>query len=93
MIMSIAHAPVEQSEQVNVFGAWSDLIVGERPSGLLDCYLLETDGIVQITAVWASLDDHDRAINEGANHPAYAVFEASGVECTHNVFKVVGHLS
>jgi len=92
MIMSLAHASVGESEQLNVFGAWSNLTVGTRPEGLVDCYLLETDGVVQIAAIWKSVDDHDRAIHEEANHPAYAVFEASGADPTHSVFTVVGRL-
>jgi len=92
MIMSVAHAPVEESEQANVFGAWSELVVGERPTGLVDCYLLETDGVVQIAAVWNTIEDHDRAVHHESNHPAYTVFEASGVDPTHSMFTVVGHL-
>jgi hypothetical protein len=92
MIMSVAHASVDESEQRHVFGAWSNLIVGSRPEGLVDCYLLETEGAVQIAAIWTSVDDHDRAIHEEANHPAYAVFEASGADPTHSVYKVVGRL-
>jgi hypothetical protein len=92
MIMSVAHAPVDVSEQANVFGAWSELIVGDRPTGLVDCYLLETDGAVQIAAVWSSREDHDRAVDDESNHPAYAVFEASGIDPTHSVFTIVGHL-
>ncbi len=92
MIMSVAHASVDASEHANVFGAWSELVVGDRPDGLIDCYLLETEGAVQITAVWKTLEDHDRAVHDEANHPAYAVFEASGVDPAHNLFAVVGHL-
>ncbi len=92
MIMSVAHAPVGESERDNVFGEWSDLVVGERPSGLVDCYLLETDGVVQIAALWTSREDHDRAVHEASNHPAYAVFEASGIDPTHSIYTVVGRL-
>lgn len=92
MIMSVAHATVGEATYSNVFGHWSDLVVGDRPDGLVDCYLLETDGLVQITAIWTSIEHHDRAIHEEANHPGYSVFEASGVDCTHTVFKVVGRV-
>ncbi len=92
MIMSIAHAPVGEATYANVFGAWSDLVVGERPDGLVDCYLLETDGHVQIAAIWSSREHHDRAIHEESNHPGYSVFEASGIDCTHTVFNVVGRV-
>ena len=93
MIMSVAHAAVDESERRNLFGEWSDLIVGDRPAGLVDCYLLETDGFVQIAAVWASREDHDRAVHEESNHPAYAVFEASGVDPTHSIYSIVGRLT
>ena len=55
MIMSVGHASVDASEHANVFGAWSELVVGDRPDGLIDCYLLETEGAVQITAVWKTI--------------------------------------
>jgi len=92
MILSLAHARVDEATSANVFGAWSDLVVGDRPSGLVDCYLLEADGEIQIAAVWESADHHDDAIGEEGKHPAYAVFEASGLDPTHSVFKVVGRL-
>jgi hypothetical protein len=92
MIMSVAHAPVDEASHANVFGAWSDLVVEERPKGLVDCYLLETDGVVQIVAIWKSVDDHDRAVEEESNHPAYAVFEASGLDPVHSIFNITGHL-
>ena len=68
MIMSIAQAPVDEASHVNVFGAWSDLIVGERPTGLVDCYLLEADGVVQVAAVWRSIDDHDHEERNPEQH-------------------------
>ena len=92
MILSIAHAQVDEATDANVFGEWSNLLVGERPSGLLDCYLLEADGVVQIVATWADAEAHDRALNDEQTHPAFAVFEASGLDATHTVFKVIGHL-
>lgn len=92
MIVSIAHAPVDSASSANVYGAWSDLLVGERPSGLVDCYLLEAEGAVQIVAIWARAEDHDRAIGEERSHPAFAVFEASGLDPTHSILKVIGHL-
>jgi len=92
MILSLAHAPVDAASRDNLFGAWSDLVVGERPDGLVDCYLLEADGVVQVAAIWESAEAHDRAIAEERTHPAFAVFEASGLDPTHTVFEVVGHL-
>lgn len=92
MILSLAHAPVEEASRDNLFGAWSDLVVGDRPNGLIDCYLLEDEGVVQVAAIWESAEAHDRAIGEERTHPAFVVFEASGLDPTHSVFSIVGRL-
>ncbi len=92
MILSLAHAPVEDASRDNLFGAWSDLVVGDRPNGLIDCYLLEDEGVVQVAAIWESAEAHDRAIGEERTHPAFVVFEASGLDPTHSVFSIVGRL-
>ena len=90
MILSIAHAEVDDATHANVFGAWSDLVVGNKPDGLVDSYLLRSGGKVQVVAVWESLEHHDSAIHEDTTHPAYVVFEASGLDCSHEVLEVVG---
>lgn len=92
MILSLAHAPVDDASRDNLFGAWSDLVVGDRPNGLIDCYLLEDEGVVQVAAIWESAEAHDRAIGEERTHPAFVVFEASGLDPTHSVFSIVGRL-
>ena len=94
MIVSIAHADANEAALANVFGAWSDLVVGNRPNGLVDCYLLKSDddGTVQVVAVWDSIDDHDRAVHDERVHPAYTVFEAAGLDCTHAVLSVIGSI-
>jgi hypothetical protein len=89
MIISIAHANADEAAHANVLGAWSDLVVGKLPEGLLDCYLLKTDDTVQVIATWDSIDDHDRAVHEEGDHPGYAVFEAAGLDCTHTVHNVL----
>lgn len=92
MILSIAHANADEAEHSNVFGAWSDLVVGPRPQGLVDCYLLRAGDVVQVVGVWESEDHHARAIEEEGSHPAYVVFEAAGLDTVHDVFHVVGSL-
>ena len=92
MILSIAHAKADEAAHANVFGAWSDLVVGSRPAGLVDCYLLKDDSAVQVVAIWESEDHHDRAIADEGNHPAHVVFEASGLDTTHTVLNVVGSI-
>lgn len=92
MILSIAQAPVDEAAKDNLFGAWSDLVVGDRPDGLVDCYLLESDGVVQVAAVWKSLDHHDAALTGDESHPASLVFAACGVDPSHSVFAILGHL-
>lgn len=92
MILSLAHAPVEEASRDNLFGAWSDLVVGDRPNGLIDCYLLEDEDVVQVAAIWESAEAHDRAIGKERTHPAFVVFEASGLDPTHSVFSIVGRL-
>jgi hypothetical protein len=92
MIISIAQADADEATHANVFGAWSNLVVGQRPDGLVDSYLLRADSAIQVVAVWESLEHHDRAIHEDKAHPAYLVFEASGLDCTHEVLDVVGSI-
>lgn len=92
MIYSVARADVDEATQSNVLGAWSDLVVGERPVGLVDSYLLKSEGTIQIVAAWNSLDDHDRAVHEDSTHPGHAVFEAAGLDCTHTVYDVLGSI-
>lgn len=92
MILSIARAAVDEAAKDNLFGAWSDLVVGDRPNGLVDCYLLESDGTVQVAAVWSSMDHHDAALSGDETHPATLVFAACGVDPSHSVFEVLGHL-
>lgn len=93
MILSMAQTWCDQATKARVFGIWSDLVVGERPAGLIDAYLLEADGGVQIVAIWASSEDHDRALAEGESHPARVVFDAAGLDPSHAIFKVVGRLN
>lgn len=90
MIYSIANANVDEATHHNVLGAWSDLVAGQRPEGLLDCHLLRADDSVQIVAVWETLDHHDRAVHDDGSHPGYLVFEAAGLDCTHTVYTVLG---
>ena len=69
MILSMAHASVEDPSAEYIFGAWSDIVVGERPDGLIDCYLSRGDGVVHMVSIWTSIEDHDRAMVEAKNHP------------------------
>lgn len=92
MILSISYVPVADATRENVFGAWSNLQVGERPEGLVDCYLLESDGVIQIASIWATKDHHEQAIQGPETHPGRVVFTACGLDPTHNVYKVVGRL-
>lgn len=92
MILSIAHADADEATHSNVFGAWSNLVVGKRPDGLVDSYLLKADDAVHVVAVWESLEHHDRAVHQDNAHPAYIVFEASGLDCTHQVMDVIGSI-
>lgn len=92
MILSIAHAPVEDAARENLFGAWSDLLVGERPSGLVDCYLIEAEGTIQIVAIWETAEHHEEAVRGESGHPGLHVFAACGVDPTHDVFKVMGRI-
>jgi hypothetical protein len=92
MILSLAHSQIAEATKTNMFGAWSNLVTGTRPDGLVDCFLMEADGIVQIAALWDSIDAHDRAIGDEATHPALTVFNAMGADPTHATFQVIGRL-
>ena len=92
MILSLAHAEAGDATDHNLYGAWSDIVVGERPDGLMDGFLLYGDGVVQVAAIWESRDAHDRALQDQKTHPAYVLFEAAGLDHTHTVYEVVGRL-
>ena len=93
MILSMAHASVEDPTAENIFGAWSNIVVGERPEGLIDCYLSQGDGVVHMVSIWTSIEDHDRATEESKNHPAFGFFAACGLDPTHTTYEVIGRLT
>lgn len=86
----MAHAEVAQATRDNLYGEWSELMVGERPDGLVACYLTEDDHSVRVMAVWSDREAHDRAIGQARSHPAYLVFEAAGVDPQHTIMRVIG---
>ena len=92
MILSMAHAEVAEADRENLLGEWSDLVVGERPDGLVSAYLVTDGDYLRVAAVWRSLEAHDRALDDEKTHPAFKVFEAAGVDPQHAVMKVVGSL-
>ena len=92
MIFAVAEANVAEADSHHVLKAWSDLVVDEPPPGMLECYLLRGDGIWQIASVWDDHESLNRALGEERNHPAYAVFEAAGVDLRHNSMQVTGRL-
>ena len=93
MIFSMAHAEVGEAQRENLFGEWSDLVVGDKPKGLVACYLVEDGAHIRVAAVWHDAEAHDRALHEEQSHPAYRVFEAAGVDPHHAVMTVMGSLS
>lgn len=93
LILSMAHAEVTQATRDNLYGEWSELIVGARPDGLVSCYLVEDADSVRVMAVWSDLGSHDRALADEGTHPAFAVFEAAGVDPQHTVLTVLGSLT
>lgn len=92
MILAIASAPVDDPTAEYIYGAWSDIVVGEQPTGLVDCYLSRGEGSLQMVSIWHSVEDHDRAIEKTQNHPAFGFFEACGLDHQQSVYHVVGHL-
>lgn len=93
MIFAVAEAEVAEADSHHVLKAWSDLVVGDRPPGMLECYLLRGDGVWQIASVWHDHDALDRALGDEGNHPAYAVFEAAGADLRHLSMHVTGRLT
>ena len=92
MILSMAHAAVPEATHSNMVGEWSDLVVGDRPQGLVAAYLLSDGDNLQVAAIWESIEDHERALGDERSHPAYAVFEAAGADPGHVVMNVIGSL-
>lgn len=92
MILSVAHASVDDPDADYIFGAWSNIVVGERPDGLIDCYLSRGEDVVHMFSVWDSVEAHDRAIDEKGSHPTFGFFEACGLDPTHEIYDVVGRL-
>jgi len=92
VILSMAHAPVDDPDASFIFGAWSNIVVGERPVGLIDCYLSRGDDILQMISIWDNLENHDRAMEMTKNHPTFGFFEACGLDPSHTVQQVIGRL-
>lgn len=92
MILSMAHAEAGEADRDNLFGEWSDLVVGDQPDGLVSAYLVTDGDYVRVAAVWDSVEAHDRALNDEQTHPAFKVFEAAGLDPQHTVMKVMGSL-
>jgi len=89
----MAHASVEDPTAEYIFGAWSDIVVGQRPDGLIDCYLSKGDGVVHMVSIWTSIEDHDRAMEEVKNHPAFGFFAACGLDPAQTSYEVIGRLT
>jgi len=92
VIFAIAEAEVAEADAHHVLTAWSDLVVGDRPRGMLECYLLRGEGIWQIASIWEDDDALSQALGDEATHPAYGVFEAAGADLRHNSMQVTGRL-
>lgn len=93
MILAVAYAPVDDPGAQYIYGAWSDIVVGDQPTGLVDCYLSRGNGTLQMVSIWHSLEDHNRAIEETQNHPAFGFFEACGLDHQQSIYQVVGRLT
>ncbi len=91
-IVSVSRAAVDDAVSAHIYAAWSNLVALERPRGLAECFLFEDDGIFEIMGIWESMDDHDAALADEENHPAFVVLEASGVECTHTFKRLFGSI-
>lgn len=92
MILSMAHAEIPNADHDNLVGEWSDLVVGDRPAGLVAAYLVTDGDYLRVAAVWKSVEDHDRALHEEKTHPAFQVFEAAGADPHHVVMRVMGSI-
>lgn len=93
MILSTAQAPTEGANSTHMFGIWSDIVVGgDRPPGLIDAYLLEGDGTIHVHAIWESMEAHDQAMAQQADHAVFGFFAACGLDPTQRVFRVIGRL-
>jgi hypothetical protein len=90
VILSMAQAEVTEADRDNLIGEWSDLVVGDRPSGLVSAYLIHDGPYVRVAAVWRSAEAHDAALAEEGAHPAFRVFEAAGADPEHSVMSIVG---
>jgi len=93
LILSIASAQIEDPTADYIYGAWSDIVVGQRPEGLIDCYLTQGDGILQMMSVWNSAEDQERALAETGDHPAFGFFEACGLDPNQTIHHVIGRLT
>jgi hypothetical protein len=92
VIFAVAEAEVAEADSHHLAGAWSNLVVGNQPTGLVESYLLSGDGVWRVISVWDDVDSLNRALGEEGIHPANAVFDAVGIACRHTSMHVVGHL-
>jgi len=91
-IVSVSRAEVHEAVSAHIYAAWSNLATLDRPDGLAECFLFEDDGIFEVMGVWDTMDDHDAALADEGRHPAFVVFEAAGVECTHSFKRLFGSI-
>ena len=92
MILSMAHAEIPEARHSHLLGSWSDLVVGDRPPGLVAAYLVSDGDNLKVAAVWESLEAHEQALDDEQTHPAFNVFEAAGADPSHAVMRVIGSL-
>jgi len=90
VIVAIAHADVEEARVHHLMKAWSDLVVGDKPAGLVECLLLQGENGWQVTSIWNDEASLEQAHGDESAHPAFIVFEAAGAEPTHTTLRLTG---
>lgn len=91
MIFSFTEASVDEVHESHLIAAWSNLVVGSKPPGLVDCFLMRgEENIWHVAAVWEDAEALEEAHREESAHPAFVLFEAANADPTHTSFSVVG---
>lgn len=90
MIVAHAHATVDEAKVHHLMAAWSDLVTGAKPMGLVECLLLRGNEGWQVTSIWDKHESLQQAIDDEGAHPAFVVFDAAGVAPTHTTLELTG---
>lgn len=93
MIVAIAQADVEEARVHHLIAAWSDLVTGDKPHGLVECLLMRGDDEWHVTSIWDSEESLAKAHEDEGSHPAFVIFDAADAVPRHTTLELTGRFA